>query len=133
MKWARAQARATGTTKDCRDAGAPAIAALGGVVGEQIESGGDEINELKLRHGPHTHQRRAAGRAHNCAFRNRCVDNTSAAKLVEQAVCYFEGSAIGADVFADHKDRRVALHLFPDALSNCFDKRRLAAARWRFE
>ena len=71
---------------------------------------------------------RAARSAHNCAFRNRSIDNAAVAELIDQPVGNFESAAIGSDVFADYKDRRVAFHLFPDALANGFNQGRLAAA-----
>src|SRR5260370_38074025 len=44
-----------------------------------------------------------------------------------------DGAAISAHVFADQKDSRVALHLFPDPSANCLDHRGGAAARRAFE
>jgi hypothetical protein len=52
--------------------------------------------------------------------------------MVDQPFGNFERAAINADVFANHKDRRVALHLFPDAGADCFHHCGHAAARRAF-
>ena len=48
------------------------------------------------------------------------VDHALRAEAVDEAFGDFERAAVDADVFADAEDRRIALHLFPDALANGF-------------
>src|SRR5215208_201562 len=127
MEWTRAHARTTWTTKNRRYGGAPAVTTLRSVISKQIEAGGNKVDELKLCNRAHSHQRGATCCSNNRAFGNWSVDHTFFAKLVDQAVSDFERAAVCADVFADDKDCRVAFHLFPDALANCFDHRCLSA------
>src|ERR1051325_1803367 len=108
MKRACPHARATWTTKYCRYSGAPAITTLRGIVREQIETGGNKIDELKLCYGPHAHQRRATRGTHDGAFRDRRVDDARFTKFVEQSIRDFERTAVRADVLADHKHGRIA-------------------------
>src|SRR6185503_10369155 len=98
MEWTRSNARTTWTTKNCRQPGAPAIATLRGVVRKQVETGGNEIDKLKLSDRSHSHQRRATSCANDRAFGNGCVDNSFFTKLVEQPVSNFERAAISANI-----------------------------------
>src|SRR6185436_12515715 len=120
MEWTRADTRSAWTTKHSRQSRTPAITTLRRVVRQQIEAGGNEIDKLKLSHRPHAHQRRATRCSHDRALRDRRVDHSFFAKLVEQSICNLERAAIRADVLTDHKHGRVALHLFPDTLANRF-------------
>src|SRR5260370_10019933 len=133
MKRTRADARTAWPSKHRRDIRAPAIATLRRVVCEQIKTTTDKVDELKLSDGPHPHQGRAARRANDCRFRNRRVDHAFFSQLVDDAFGDFEGAAIDADVFADQKARRGALHLFPDSSANRFDHPGHAATRRAFE
>src|SRR5260370_6066461 len=133
MKRTRANARTAGSAKYGRNVGAPTIATLGRIIRQQIESATDEVNELKLSHRAQAHQRRSTRRANNRRFGNRSVDHALRAELIDDAIGDFEGAAISAHVFADQKDSRVALHLFPNPSANCLDHRGGAAARRAFE
>src|SRR5712692_4923778 len=133
MKRARAHAGAARPAKHCRNVRAPAIATLRRIVGQQIETAGNEVDELKLGDWPQAQQRRPARRADNRGFRDGRVDHAFVAKVIDDAFRNFECAAVRADVFADQKDSRVALHLFPDALPYGFDHGGQAATRRAFE
>src|SRR5260370_24633714 len=133
MKRTRANARTAGSAKYGRNVGAPTIATLGRIIRQQIESATDEVNELKLSHRAQAHQRGSTRRAHDRRFGDRSVDHALRAELIDDAVSDFEGAAISAYVFAEKKDSRVALHLFPNPSANCLDHRTGAATRRAFE
>src|ERR1044072_4738378 len=114
MKWTRAHARSAWTTKDGRQSGAPAITTLRRVVRQQIKAGGNEIDKLKLCNRPHSHQRRATRCPNDRTFRDRRIDNSFLAKLVDQAIWNLERPALRADVLARHKHGWIPFHLFPD-------------------
>src|SRR5688572_19720016 len=111
MKWAGAHTGATWSAKHGGDARAPTIAALGRVICQQVKTSGDEIDELKLGHRSHSHQRCAAGRSDNGSFGDRSVDDALFAKVLIEAIGNFKRAAIDADIFADTEDGRVAFHL----------------------
>src|ERR1044071_5022666 len=112
MKRARAYAGATRTTKHGRNICAPTITTLRGVVSKQIKAGGDEIDKLKFSDGLHAHQARSASRAYNRRVRNRRIYYPAWSKFIDKPVGDFERAAISSDIFANHKNRRVAFHLF---------------------
>src|SRR5262245_1239860 len=128
MKWSRAHAGATRPAKDRGNICAPAITALGRIVGQQIEAAGNKIDELKLSDRLHAHQPGATRGADDRSFRNWRVDNALRAKVIDEAFSYFESAAINAYVFTNQKDSWVAFHLFPKALTNSFNHGCLAAA-----
>src|SRR5947209_17151443 len=129
MKWSGVNAASAWTTKHSRDVCAPAIATLRCIVGQHVKPCGDEVYELKLRDGSHPHKRRTASRADNRRFRNRRVNHTVFAKLVQESIRHLERTAIDAHVLAYAEDRSIALHLFPDALTYRFNERGKATAR----
>src|SRR5438067_13663412 len=133
MKRARAHACTARSSKHRWNVSAPAIATLGRIVCQQIESARDEIDELKLGHSLHAHQSRAASRADDRSFGNRRIDHALFAEVIDQSVSNFERTAVSADVFTNHEHSRVALHLFPDALADCFNHRGHATTRWALE
>src|SRR4030088_1238191 len=127
MKRTGAHSRTAWTTKDRWNVRAPTIATLRCVVSQQVKTGSDEINKSKICSTIDTHQSGAAGCANDCRFAIWRINQAPFAKMIDQPVSNFECSAVGANVFADYKHSRVAFHLFPDALANCFNQRRLAA------
>ena len=129
MKRTRAHARTAGPAENGRNIRAPTITTLGRVVGEQIEAGGDEIDKLKLSHRFHPHQARATRRPDDRGLGNRRIDHSPGAKLIDEPISHLKSAAIRADVFADNKHRRVAFHLFPNALADRLDERRRPTAR----
>src|SRR5687767_4670277 len=98
MKWTGTHAGIAWTTKNRRDIRAPAVTALGSIVCKQIETGGDEVDKLKLGNSLHSHQTGPASRTHNCRFRNRRVNYAAFAKFINQAVGHLEGAAVIAHV-----------------------------------
>src|SRR5215510_2124020 len=104
MERTSANARTTWTTKHGRDAGAPAVTALGGIVRQQIKSRGNEIDELKLRHRTHSHQCRTTRRTDNCTFGYRRIDYAFFAKFIQQAISDFKRAAICTNVLANNED-----------------------------
>src|SRR5438876_6324877 len=109
MKRARAHARAARPAKYRRNVRAPAIAALGRIICQQIKAAGNEIDELKLSHWPQAHQPGATGRADDRGFRDGRVDHALRTEVIDDSFGNFECAAIYADVFADQKDGCVAL------------------------
>src|SRR5260370_31399133 len=114
MKRSGAHAGTARSAKDCRNVRAPAVAALGRIVGEHVKAARNKIDELKFGDRPQAHQSRAAGGADNRGFSDRRIDHTLWAELINDSIRDFEGPAIGANIFADQKNTRVALHLFPE-------------------
>ena len=113
MKRPAVDAAATRPAHHHRQADVLAIAALGGVVGNHVESARDKIDELHLGHRAQAHHRCAAGRADDGALGDRRVDDALFAELFEKAVGHLKGATINANVFAEDEDALVALHLFP--------------------
>src|SRR5579883_408020 len=56
----------------------------------------------------------------DCHLRNRSVDYAFRTKMMNEAFRDFESSAIDANVFSNAEDTRIALHLLPEPLSDCF-------------
>ena len=133
MKRARAHTRPAWPAKHCGNIRAPAITTLRRIIGQQIEATRNEINELKLGDRFHSHQRRAARRADDRRFRDRCIDHSLLAEAIDQSFRDFEGAAIDAHIFADHEHGWIALHLFPNPGANRLDHRGGGATRWMFK
>src|SRR5205085_724339 len=112
---------ATGrSTHDNRNRGPPAIMRFGGIVRDDVERARYEIDELHLRHRPHSIKRRADRGPHNGRFRNRSVDDALLAEMLLHPGRDFERAAICADVFTQQKYAWVGLHLFPETLADRF-------------
>src|SRR5215831_13186033 len=116
MKWPAVHAAAARAANDDRDAGAPAVAAFRREICDLVEGARNEVGELHLRNGTHTHQRSAYGCADDGRFRDRRVDDALFTKLFQHAGGDLECSAVNADVFTKDEDAFVLLHLLPDAL-----------------
>src|SRR6185436_18501899 len=100
MEWTGTHTRAAWSTKYSRQSSAPAVTTLRRVVRQQIEARGNEIDKLKLCDRPHAHQRCATRCPDDRAFRDRRVNHSFFAKLVEQSIGNLERAAIHADVLA---------------------------------
>src|SRR5262249_12052559 len=105
------------------DAGPPAVPALRCEIRNLVESAGDEIRELHLRNGPHSHERRANSGSHNSRFRNWSVDHAPLAEAFKHAGCDFKGPTINANVLTEYEDTFIFFHFFQNTLANCFDVR----------
>src|SRR6267143_4769787 len=110
MKRATVHASAAGSAHDHGKTDALSIATGRGVVGENVKTARNEIDELHLGHGTHAHHCRSTRRADYGRFRDRCIDDSTFAKTARKAFGHLEGSAVDADVFAEKKDALVAFH-----------------------
>src|ERR1700690_579273 len=93
---------------------------LGDHVADLVHGAADEIHELKLGYRPHSGERGAERRAHNGGFGDGSVNHALGAEAVDEAVGDLKGSAVDADVLADAENGRIALHLFPNSLTDGF-------------
>src|SRR6202140_5020284 len=100
---------------------APQVVRFRDHVADLVEGAADEVHELKFGDGAHAGERRSEGRAHDGGLGNRGVDDALGAEAVDETVGDFEGAAVDADVFAEAEDRRVAVHFFPDSLTDGFE------------
>src|SRR5438270_9706273 len=91
-----------------------AIAQLGGLLGNGVHGGGDEVDKLDLRHRTHASKRGADGGADDDAFCERRVDDAVWAELFDKSLGGLEGATHHADVFADDEDVFVAAHFFAE-------------------
>src|SRR5258706_39205 len=83
----------------------------------------DEVDDLHLRHGAQPHVRRTGCRADNGGLGDRRVDDARFTELLRKAIGDLERAAVEPDVLAEDEDALVALHLFPEALAQCFEER----------
>src|SRR5688500_7191917 len=70
------------------------------VVGQHIKGAGDEINELHLGHGAHSHHGRAARGPDYRALRYRRIYDTVLAKALQESFGHLERAAVRAYVLA---------------------------------
>jgi hypothetical protein len=101
------------------------------VVG-QVETGADEIDELKFGDRLHAHQSRAASRAFDRAFRDRRVDDRSLPNSSINPSVTLKAPPY-APTFADNENIRVGFHLFPDARRDGLDHRGRTATGGTFD
>ena len=99
----------------------PAIPAFRGEVRDLIESTRYEVCELHFRNRAHSHQCGTDRRSHDSRFRYRRVDDPPLAELFQHSRRHFECAAVDPDVFTQDEHTLVLFHLFPDALTNCFN------------
>ena len=100
---------------------APAIAALGGEVGDLVEAAGHEVRELHLEHGAQAVDGGAGARPDDGGLGQRRVDDALLAETLQHALGDLERAAVDGDVLAHDEDIGIPLHLFPDALADRFD------------
>ena len=112
---------AAGAAQDERSGRAPEVVRFCNHVGDLVEGAADEIHELEFGDGTHAGERGSEGCADDGGFRDGSVDDTLGAEAVDESVGDFEGAAVDADVFAEAKDGRVAVHFFPDSLADGFE------------
>ncbi len=93
---------------------------LGQHIVDLIEGTADEVHELELGHRSHAGEGSAEAGVDNGHLRDGRVHHALGAKAVDQPFGNFERATVNTDVFADAEDRRIAFHLFPDALANGF-------------
>src|SRR5207248_8720061 len=74
--------------------------------------------ELHLRHRAHAHDRGAGAGPDDRALRERGVDDAPRAELLLEAERDLEGTAVDADVLADHEHALVAAHLLAEAVGD---------------
>ena len=98
-----------------------AVAGPGGLADQLVNGRPDEVGELYLRDRPLPAEGRAQGDADDGRFRQGRVDDPVFAELLHQALGGQKDSAPYAHVFTHDEDAWVALHLFPDRLSDGFD------------
>src|SRR6266849_4912191 len=90
-------------------------------VADLVEGAADEVHELEFGDGAHAGERRSEGRAYDGGLGDGRVDDALGAEAVDKTVGDFESAAVNADVFAEAEDRGVAVHFFPDSLSDGFE------------
>jgi hypothetical protein len=83
-----------------------------------VPCAGDEIGELHLRHRSHAHDGCAGAAADDCGLGQRRVDDAPRPELLLEALRHLEGTAVYADVFADHEHALVATHLLAKTVGN---------------
>src|SRR5690348_11293360 len=118
MKWSSADASAGRPAKNQRSGCVPAIVGFGYHVDDLIVRAADEVHELELGDRMHAGQRRSEGSAYDCRFRNRGIDHTFGAEVIDEPFRDLEGAAVHTNIFPDAKNGWIALHLFPDAFAN---------------
>src|SRR2546422_3343758 len=89
---------------------APTIPAFSRIICQQIEATGNEVDKLKFCDRPQTHQRGAAGCAHNGSFRDWRIDYSLFAEMIDDALSNLKRAAIDTDILADEKHGWVAFH-----------------------
>src|SRR6266508_2285110 len=98
------------------------VARGGDVIREHVVRARNEVDELHLGDRPQSHVRGARGGSHDRRLGDRCVDHARLAEALAEAVRDLERPAICTNVLAQDEDALVALHLFPDALAQRFEK-----------
>ena len=107
---------AAGAAHDDRRREAGAIAGRGHVVGEHVVGARDEVDELHLRDGPHSHVGRPGCRPNDRRFGDRRINHALLAEALGETLGDFEGTAVQPHVLSENEDALVALHLLPQPL-----------------
>src|SRR5436305_902102 len=97
---------------------------------ELVPGAGDEVGELHLRDGTHTHDRRARARADDRRLGQRRVDHAPVPELLLEAERDLERAAVDADVLADHEHALVAPHLGAQPVGDRLQIRELGHHLW---
>src|SRR5215204_2057677 len=94
------------------------VVEFGRLVDDLVERRRDEVRELYLGHGTHPVHRKAYGRAHDQALRQRRVHHPRGTELLLQPLCNPENTAGPAHILAEHHYRLVRAHLLGEPLMN---------------
>src|ERR1700687_3600733 len=122
MKWSAVHTAAGWPAHHDGRRRSPKIMSLGDIIGELIETAGDEVDELHFRDGPQAEITHAASRANDGALAYGRIDNALPAETLEQSFAGFEGAAIHAHVFSQEDHGGIAFHLFEHGLFDGFEK-----------
>src|SRR5437899_1259235 len=114
---------APGHANNHRNAGAPAVANLSGVVDELIEPGGDKIVELDFSDGPLTRKGRPDTDAQDAGFRNRRVDQAVAEVAEKRAKEQKRVPILPAHILAVDKNARIGGQRIANAEHDAVEKR----------
>ena len=112
---------------DHRHRSTPAIADLGGIVHELVESGRDEIVELHLADRPVARERGADARAEHGTFGERRVEDAIAELFEERTEQQKRVAVRAADVFAEDEHRGVGTKRIANAEHHRFEQRAAGA------
>ena len=110
-----------------RRAAAVAIPEGRRLVDDLIEAAGDEVGKLHLGDRPVATERRADADAHDGRFGDRRVDHAHLAELVMEALRDAKSAAVGADIFAQDEDLRIAPHLLEQRFADRLEVREFFA------
>src|SRR5690606_36008097 len=121
MERAAPDPRSAWAAKYSLNAAAAAVSGFCCVVRQHIETTRNEVDELKLGDGFHTHQGSTAGCADDGGLCDRGIDNAAGAEMVNNPAGKLKGPAIGANIFAYNENGLVAGHLFPNAVTDSLD------------
>jgi hypothetical protein len=92
------------------DLAAEHVADLGGLVDDLVGHAEGEVGIAQFGNGPHAEQGRADGRRHDHRLGDRRVEDALLAEQGLQSAVLAGDAAIGAEVFAQRPDHRVAFH-----------------------
>ena len=108
------------------DEAAGHVVHLGRLVEDLVGADQEEVHIHEFDDRAQADHGRTDGHAHKALLADRGVDHAALAELVHQVAGHAEEAAVGADVFADHVDALIALHLFADGFVNRLDVSSLA-------
>ncbi len=91
-----------------------------------VEPAGHEVGVLELRDGAEAFHRGADRHPDHRLFRDGRVHHALGTEPFEEPLGDLERAAVGADVFAEHVDALVALHLLPERFCDRHEVGRLA-------
>src|SRR5690606_3260913 len=106
-----------------------AIPGRGYVVREHVIRIRDEVNELHLCNGTHSHVRGSCRCPYDCHLGYRGVYHAILAELRLKSVGHLEGAAVLADVLAEKEHVLVAFHLLGECLTNRLEEGNLSHVR----
>ena len=102
------------------DAAAGAVAQCCRLVDDLVEAAGDEIGKLHFRDWPVAALRGADADANDRRFRDRRVQTTRFAELLDEAGGGAKRSAVRTNVLAEDEHLRIAAHFFEQRFANRF-------------
>ena len=91
------------------------------LIHDLIEPAADEVGELHLGDRPIAALRRADAHADDRRFRDRRVETSRLAELVDQTGRDAERAAVRTDILAEHEHFRIAAHLFEQRFAYRFE------------